>query len=255
MIGVIMNFRKATQRVCILLVLGLHVLAVKEMNGNSPQHIQPGQNTHGTWYDKRLQKRGAIYFYDSGSPYYEFTNFYRVKKLRIDGFDWPTTEQYYQAGRFTDNSIRNLIRTGNDRAWPQFHITRKVTWGVWAFDIAHKFSNYQRADWFNVGPKTDGMQRNVDRMLNALRAKFKQNKKLGALLLKTHPNVLIEDSYQDGYFGAGNPVNGIPQGSGENLLGRMLMHVRRELFTGREKPFDTKSAFSLDYLLNPKNDL
>ena len=42
---------------------------------------------------------GAINFYNSNAPYYEFTNFYQ-NPVQIDGKKWPTTEHYYQAMKF-----------------------------------------------------------------------------------------------------------------------------------------------------------
>ncbi len=228
---------------------------------STPQHMEAGQNTAGTWYDQRIAQRGVIYFYDNGKPYYEFTNFFDLKTpVRIDGFTWPTTEQYYQAGKYTDNSLRNLIRTGSDKNWSDKKPHHK-SWGAWAFYIANQADEVEkratvRADWFSVIPAL-GMQRNINRMLVALRAKFNQDRALAKQLLDTYPAVLVEDSNKDGYFGAGNPQGKTPvaQGMGENLLGRMLMHVRKELYRklhnipNPERPFDVANDFSLASLL------
>lgn len=236
-------------------------LSAIQADPSTPQHMQPHQNRTGTWYDQKIINRGVIYFYDNSRPYYSFTNFFELpKSAHIDGYTWHTTEQYYQAGKFTDKSLRNLIRKGSDHKWHEKKPAHK-SWGSWAFYIANESSEVKqkakvRSDWFEYLP-TLGMQRNINRMLVALRAKFGQNPDLAQQLLATYPKILVEDSYKDGYFGAGNP-NGktqVTQGHGQNLLGRMLMHVRKELYRKKknipnpERPFEM-NEFSLDYLLN-----
>ena len=115
-------------------LIALQCISLSAMQDPStPQHMEPGQNTAGTWYDQRIAQRGVIYFYDHGKPYYTFTNFYKLKSpLRIDGFSWPTTEQYYQAGKFTDNTLRNLIRTGSDSNWKD-HKPKQKSWETGRF--------------------------------------------------------------------------------------------------------------------------
>lgn len=219
-----------------------------------------------SWYDQAIKNRGVIYFYKNGHPYYEFTNFFEAPiKLDKDGAGkplvWQTTEQYYQAGKFTDMTIRNLIRVGEDTQWPGLVKSQKKGWGPWAFYIGNEtLSQHKRADWTKPAAHTKGLPRNLNRMLVALRAKFLQNPALGKMLLGTYPQVLVEDSPFDGTFGVGgDPSSGIAQGTGQNLLGRMLMHVRMELwlkFVAKdphpERDFDPNTSYTLDKLLNPK---
>lgn len=227
----------------------------------APQHMKSGQTTKNTWYDERIRDRGVIYFYEKNTPFYEFTNFYETKNpLKINGYKWPTTEQYYQAGKITDESLKSLIREGYDSNWADKKPAKK-SWGAWAFYIANqspdvKLKAQVRPDWRKM--LSNGMQRNINRMLVALRAKFDQDPALATELLKTYPKVLVEDSPYDGYFGAGNEQgqNPVPQGTGQNILGRMLMHVRKELFRKKnnlpnpERPFDIQNDFTLDFLLS-----
>jgi ribA/ribD-fused uncharacterized protein len=236
---ILMKIIKYMISLACLALLACAVPAVAMHNPAAPQHMKPGQNTQNTWYDQRIINRGVIYFYDKTQPYYWMTNFFDAP-IKVDGFDWPTTEQYYQAGKFTDNSLRS--------------------WGSWAFYIANESKDVKqkaqvRADWFQVIPRL-GMQRNINRMLVALRAKFAHGSKLGNDLLATYPKVLVEDSPYDGYFGAGDEKKKIAQGTGQNLLGRMLMHVRKELYRksqnmqNPERPLDVNNDFTLDYLLS-----
>ena len=71
-----------------------------------------------------------------------------------------------------------------------------------------------RRDWEEV--KDDVMR-------DALRAKFEQHAELLGLLLSTGDADLVEHTRNDRYWGDGG------DGSRLNMLGRILMEVRREL--------------------------
>lgn len=242
----------------VLLVRSMSLSAMQEPASN-PQHMVTGQHTTNTWYDKRIQNRGVIYFYDSSKPYYFLTNFYEPQfPMKIDGYEWRTTEQYYQAGKFTDKTLRSLIRKGSHKNWKAYK-PAKQSWGAWAFYVANEDPEVKekasvRADWLHVIPGLS-MQRNINRMLVGLRAKFAHGTTLGKKLLATYPKVLVEDSPLDGFFGVGDKHAAIAQGTGQNVLGRMLMHVRRELHRKQKKkahpehPFDVQKDFALEYLL------
>jgi ribA/ribD-fused uncharacterized protein len=60
-------------------------------------------------------------------------------------------------------------------------------------------------------------------MLDALRAKFTQHDDLKAILLGTGDAKLVEHTENDSYWGDGG------DGSGKNMLGRLLMRLRDEL--------------------------
>ena len=60
-------------------------------------------------------------------------------------------------------------------------------------------------------------------MLKALRAKFNQNDELKTMLLGTGEAKLVEHTEKDSYWGDGG------DGSGENMLGKLLIQVRQEL--------------------------
>lgn len=62
-------------------------------------------------------------------------------------------------------------------------------------------------------------------MLECLRSKF-SNKELREKLLSTQSRILVEgNNHRDKYWGAVN-------GEGKNMLGKLLMQVRKELFEG-----------------------
>ena len=70
-------------------------------------------------------------------------------------------------------------------------------------------------------------------MLKAIRAKFSQDPNLRNSLLDTDNQVLVEDAGQrDNVWGAGADY------MGTNHLGRILMHVRDELRTGQQRPYN-----------------
>ncbi len=73
-----------------------------------------------------------------------------------------------------------------------------------------------RADWEAV---KDGLMR------EAVRAKFAQHADLREILLATGDAVIVEHTENDAYWGNGG------DGSGKNMLGKILMEVRGELQT------------------------
>ena len=152
------------------------------------------ENVHGG-IDK------TIYFYHREDPYYEFTNFW-VSPMQIDGEMYKTAEHYFQSQKFSHNpftsdEVRNASGPGD------------------AFKLARKYSNAIRSDW-HKGAKEDVM-------LKVLRKKFTQNEQLKYLLLSTCDKKLVEDSPDDDYWGIGK------DGDGDNVLGELLMQVRKEI--------------------------
>jgi len=114
--------------------------------------------------------------------------------ITIDGIKYKSAEHYYQAAKFDDSHIKNLIMNA-----------------VSPYE-ARKLGNH----YPNLGV-TDQI------MLNALRAKFNQHPDLRKLLKSTGSRQLVEHTFNDAYWGdAGD-------GSGQNKLGKLLMQVRNEL--------------------------
>lgn len=140
----------------------------------------------------------TIKFYRVGEPYGCFSNF-SAHPVKI-GRRWPTSEHYFQAQKFKNKKVQDLIcrdpnpmraaRIGRDR---QYKL---------------------RADWNEV--KDDVMRA-------ALRAKFTQHNDLRELLLATGDQEIIEHTENDSYWADGG------DGSGKNMLGKLLMELRADL--------------------------
>ncbi|MFA6066535.1 MAG: NADAR family protein [Candidatus Babeliaceae bacterium] len=146
----------------------------------------------------------AIYFYNKGQDYYEFTNF--QENYPVDpnntGTWWPTTEHYYQAQKFINYpAIQEEIR--------------KLPSARDAFNKARDYKKFVRSDWQSV---------NLGIMHTAIKDKFTRYPQLKKILLDTQNRVLVENAGpHDNFFGAG------ADGRGENHLGIILMSIREEL--------------------------
>lgn len=92
---------------------------------------------------------GVIYFYENGRPYFAFTNFARYPVI-MDNQEWPTSEYYYQAQKFTHHpNLQEAIR--------------KLKTPRESFDLARSNKNVVDADW---------QKRSVLVMFDVIRAKF-----------------------------------------------------------------------------------
>ncbi len=145
-----------------------------------------------------------IRFYRVDDEYGCFSNF-SAHPLTLKGKIWPTVEHYFQAQKFAgtehEHSIRLVsspmiaARQGRDRKKPL------------------------RKDWESV---KDSIMR------EAVFAKFTQHEDLKRVLLSTGDAKLIEDTPRDSYWGCGKT------GKGLNMLGQILMSVRKEIRRNEE---------------------
>ena len=141
----------------------------------------------------------TIHFYDESHDYGWLSNF-ASSPIFLDGKLWPTTEHYYQAMKYEGADYAETVRCAHSPMVSK-NLTR---------DPQHP----PRADWDTVKDQA---------MLDALRAKFTQHSHLRTLLLATGDADLVERTANDHYWGDGG------DGSGKNMLGRLLMRVRQEL--------------------------
>lgn len=137
-----------------------------------------------------------ILFYGVGDEFGEFSNFAPFP-ITLDGKRWPTSEHYFQAQKFQDGAVRERIR----RARTPMEAAR----------LGRSRKLRLRPDWESV--KTTVMRQ-------AVAAKFEQHSDLAALLDGTGGAKLVEHTENDAYWGDGG------DGSGRNMLGRILMEVR-----------------------------
>lgn len=129
--------------------------------------------------------------------------------IEYDGKIWRTAEALFQAMRFDDDSVREMIR--NEKS--PFGLKLKVK---------------SITDQMSITPKGE---QDIDNMRMVIRLKFGQYPELSEQLRSTGNAVLIEDlnkrkSGNSTFWGA-YLSNG--QWIGENKLGELLMELRREL--------------------------
>jgi len=132
-------------------------------------------------------------------PYGCFSNFSR-HSFEIEGTPWQTVEHFFQAMKFPGTEHEDAIRRA-----PAPMIAKQM---------GNDHARLLRPDWDAV--KDDVMRR-------AVRAKFEQHSDIRAVLLGTGDEELIEDAPDDYYWGCGI------EGTGKNMLGKILMEVREEL--------------------------
>jgi ribA/ribD-fused uncharacterized protein len=141
-------------------------------------------------------------FYSVADEFGDFSNF-APYPIFLDADRWPTSEHYFQAQKFLDPTYRRRIRASKS---PMI-----------AARLGRSRKQPLRHDWEDV---------KVEVMLRAVRAKFSQHGELRTLLLSTGDATIVEHTESDSYWGDGG------DGSGSNMLGRILMQARDELRTG-----------------------
>ena len=150
----------------------------------------------------------TIYFYSTTDKYGYLTNFSR-HGFHLDGKHWPTVEHYFQAQKFSGTEYEERVR--------------RATTPREAKRLGNDRSRPLRSDWGQV--KDDVMKR-------AIMSKFEAHDEIRGLLLGTGDEELVEDAPRDYYWGCG------ADGTGKNMLGKILMEVRSVL-RDREARLDT----------------
>jgi ribA/ribD-fused uncharacterized protein len=117
--------------------------------------------------------------------------------IELDGRTWPTSEHYFQAQKFLEREHQEAIR--------------QTASAMIAARMGRDRKRPLRKDWESV---------KVDLMRRAVLAKFTQHADLQQLLLATGEAKIVEHTRRDSYWGDGG------DGSGRNMLGRILMEVR-----------------------------
>jgi hypothetical protein len=98
-----------------------------------------------------------------------------------------------------------------------------------AFDKAHEYQIYVRADWSKISitavwfQHLHGVFLTGQQMKLVLRAKFSQHTNLMQMLVDTGDAQLVENSPYDAFWGIGR------DGTGQNQLGLLLQEIRTEL--------------------------
>ncbi len=143
-----------------------------------------------------------IYFYSTQGDYGSFSNF-SPHGFELGGRYWKTSEHYFQAQKFAGTKHEEDVCHA---------FTPKR-----AAEIGRDRQRPLRRDWEQV--KDDVMRR-------AVLAKFSTHADIREVLLSTGDEEIVENAASDYYWGCGK------DGSGKNMLGKILMEVRAQL---REK--------------------
>ncbi len=138
-----------------------------------------------------------IYFYNTRRRYGCFSNF-APYEIELDGKIWPTTEHYFQAQKFVDTKYSEAIRNASSP--------------MKAAQMGRSRMHPIRSDWEIVKDSI---------MYKAVLKKFSTYRYLQKILLSTGDEEIIENTKNDYYWGRGK------KGTGENILGKILMDVRK----------------------------
>ena len=149
--------------------------------------------------DRAPDERATIWFYGVADEYGFMSNF-APASVRLKGQSWRTTEHYFQAQKFAGTAEERAVR---DAKTPLI-----------AARMGRDRGRPLRRDWEAV---------KVSVMREAVLAKFTQHDDLRRKLLATGDARLVEHTDNDDFWGDGG------DGSGENMLGRILMEVRATL--------------------------
>lgn len=140
-------------------------------------------------------------FYKVNDEYGCFSNFSR-HGFELNGKYWSTSEHYFQAQKFAGTEYEEEIRLA-----------------ATAMEVA-KFGRDRnkplRKDWEQV---------KYSIMKEAVLAKFRTHDDIREILLLTGDSEIIEKTTDDYYWGCGS------DGTGKNMLGKILMEVRAILKT------------------------
>ncbi|MDQ3798488.1 MAG: NADAR family protein [Acidobacteriota bacterium] len=148
-----------------------------------------------------MSENRVINFYSTKDAYGCFSNF-AAYPIKLKGKIWKTSEHYFQAQKFAGTEHEEEIRL--------------IDSPMVAARAGRSRRRPLRKDWEAVKD---------DIMREALRAKFTQHEDLRKILLETGDAILVEHTTNDRYWGDG----GGDDGSGLNMLGRLLMELRDEL--------------------------
>jgi ribA/ribD-fused uncharacterized protein len=146
----------------------------------------------------KVDPDNSVFFYETNRPNGFMCNFYKSPQW-ADGICYPTNEHYYQAQKATDPQMKMWIA----QCPKPFH----------AMQAGHALREKKgeiRRDWDEV---------KYGIMLTGLRCKFFQSLDLAIKLLATGDKTIHEASPVDMTWGV----------LGEDLLGKALMEVRKEL--------------------------
>lgn len=152
------------------------------------------------------------YFYGTSGKYGCFSQWYEAQFVGDDGITYRSAEQYMMAQKailFKDDKVLSSIM----KATTQKEIK----------SLGRKISNFNQQSW-------DKNKSNI--VYNGNHLKFSQNLELLEVLLSTGDSIIAEASPTDRIWGIGMSARKDltkNEWKGENLLGEVLMDVRKAL--------------------------
>lgn len=130
---------------------------------------------------------------------YIFSNFSAFSVI-WKGKLWPTSEQAYQAAKFSNVEIQEKIRNASNP--------------IVAYQIAHDNKSYMDPAFNQIKIKV---------MKEILLEKISQHELIQMKLKDSGSRRIVKNFKGDNYWGSG------PDGKGENMLGKLWMEIRQEL--------------------------
>jgi len=149
------------------------------------------------------EKQPIIKFYRANGKNYGFLSNLYKQSLIFEEISFPTAEHAYQYGKFKDEKVRDWAMMA-----PKPHLLAILAHGLFSWDMTKNWSKNR-----------------VARMHEVLRVKYSEPE-LRKKLLETGNSILVEDSKTDPFWGIGKG------GKGKNMLGKLLMKVRKEILGG-----------------------
>lgn len=145
-------------------------------------------------------------FYSTKSPYGEFSNF-ALFPVYVDSIWWPTSEHYYQAHKYSEDSLRQWVR-----------------------EAPTPYEAALRGRDPSLAKIPDWEKRKDEFMEKAVQDKFTRYPELTQLLLSTGEAQIFEHTANDCYWGD------CGDRSGKNKLGLLLMKIRSSLRNSSSQP-------------------
>lgn len=149
----------------------------------------------------RVSRETATEIVGFFDEYRWLSNFYDAQATDLRGNTWPSVEHGYQAAKSSDPAYQARIRV--------------ASYAGAAKRLGSRASI--RPDWDDV---------RVQEMLALVRSKFEDGDLCWKLLATGAKTLIEENDWGDTFWGRCN-------GRGTNMLGQILMHVRRELQQGK----------------------
>lgn len=152
----------------------------------------------------------TIKFYETKGPYGVFSNFWRTPVRRYvftddKGRHWKTSEHYFQAMKFPEDSDR-------------FHEIKDAPTPSIAAKLGRQRDVPIKQNWDDI--RDDVMR--VALEYKFLGTPFEHSAPIRKILIETGDARLVEHTYKDHYWADGG------DGSGKNRLGELLMEVREK---------------------------